>query len=174
MPVREYKRLWCKHCQNWELFEQHYPNWEDWFCKKCENVHEKTPLSEIPEEQLLEQRKRYIEWHSKEINKIFGEIMMSPEDHALKEFMHMFGKPGEEVIITESDAGQNAIDEQKRKKRAEEMAKYREEKERMKEYLIKYKGIQRNETCPCGSGKKYKKCCLQDVENKLQEYNLRF
>ncbi|HPI82626.1 MAG TPA: SEC-C metal-binding domain-containing protein, partial [Candidatus Paceibacterota bacterium] len=79
-----------------------------------------------------------------------------------------------EVIITESDAGQHAIDEQRRKKRAEEMAKYREEKEKMKEYLIKYKGIQRNETCPCGSGKKYKKCCLQDVEKKLQEYNLRF
>lgn len=26
----------------------------------------------------------------------------------------------------------------------------------------KYKGTGRNEQCPCGSGKKYKKCCLQE------------
>ena len=98
MPTREYRRLWCKHCQNWELFEQHYPNWEDWFCKKCENVHEKTLLSEIPEELILEQRKRYIEWNTKETNKLFGDLMMTPEDHALKEFLHMFSKPGESLL----------------------------------------------------------------------------
>jgi len=28
----------------------------------------------------------------------------------------------------------------------------------------KYKGIGRNELCPCGSGKKYKKCCLNKIE----------
>jgi len=26
----------------------------------------------------------------------------------------------------------------------------------------------RNEPCPCGSGKKYKKCCLQSEENEIQ------
>ena len=32
--------------------------------------------------------------------------------------------------------------------------------------------LQRNDTCPCDSGKKYKKCCLNQVEEfyrKLQE-----
>jgi len=28
--------------------------------------------------------------------------------------------------------------------------------------------IQRNEKCPCGSGKKYKKCCLADPK-KMQK-----
>lgn len=25
--------------------------------------------------------------------------------------------------------------------------------------------LKRNDTCPCGSGKKYKKCCRADLEN---------
>lgn len=32
-----------------------------------------------------------------------------------------------------------------------------------------YKGIQPNDTCPCGSGLKYKKCCRYDIENVLRE-----
>ena len=28
------------------------------------------------------------------------------------------------------------------------------------EHEIKFKGVGRNDPCPCGSGKKYKKCCL--------------
>ena len=32
--------------------------------------------------------------------------------------------------------------------------------------------IGRNETCYCGSGKKYKKCCLQLDEQKLQQWIL--
>ena len=31
----------------------------------------------------------------------------------------------------------------------------------------KFKGTGRNEICPCGSGKKYKKCCLEGEENEL-------
>jgi len=54
------------------------------------------------------------------------------------------------------------------------MAKYREEKEQIKQELLKFKGVQRNDTCPCGSGKKYKKCCLEETERKLTEYKLRF
>lgn len=30
--------------------------------------------------------------------------------------------------------------------------------------------IGRNDPCPCGSGEKYKKCCLNKLENKLTEY----
>jgi tetratricopeptide (TPR) repeat protein len=31
--------------------------------------------------------------------------------------------------------------------------------------------ISRNAPCPCGSGKKYKKCCLQQDENRLSNQN---
>jgi len=176
MPVREYKRLWCKTCNDWELFEQHYPNWKEWFCKKCEKVHEPVLLSEIPEEKIIEQRKRYIEWNHSSMGKFMGEMMMTQEQRNLKELVHMFSPPGSdfETEIIESDAGQHAIDDEKRRKRAEEMAKYREEKEQIKQNLLKFKGIQRNDSCPCGSGKKYKKCCLEETEKKLIEYNLRF
>ena len=176
MPTRELKRLWCKKCNDWELFEQQYPNWQDWFCKKCESKKEKVLLSEIPEEKLIEQRKRYIEWNHKSVNQFMGEMMMSPEQRNLKELVHMFSPPGSdwETEIIESDAGQHAIDEAKKKKREEERAKETEEKEKVKQDLLKYKGIQRNDLCACESGKKYKKCCLEKVNSLLLKYNLRF
>lgn len=31
----------------------------------------------------------------------------------------------------------------------------------MKPYVRGYKKVQRNDLCPCGSGKKYKNCCLK-------------
>jgi uncharacterized protein YchJ len=37
---------------------------------------------------------------------------------------------------------------------------------RLKQTLQARKKIGRNETCPCGSGKKYKKCCLHKQANK--------
>jgi hypothetical protein len=33
---------------------------------------------------------------------------------------------------------------------------------------MKYEKIQRNETCPCESGLKYKDCCLQNIYKKQQ------
>jgi uncharacterized protein YecA (UPF0149 family) len=176
MPIREYKRLWCKKCNDWELFEQQYPNWKDWFCQKCETVHEKTLLSEIPNEKLIEQRKRYIEYNHTSIGKFMGEMMMSSQERNLREFVHMMSPPGSdfETEIIESDAGQIQIDEELRKRREEKRQKEFEEKEEIKKGLIKFKGANRNDTCPCGSGKKYKKCCLNKVEEQLLKYNLRF
>jgi uncharacterized protein YchJ len=176
MPTKELKRLWCKKCNDWELFEQQYPNCTDWFCQKCETIHEKTLLSEIPEEKLIEQRKRYVEYNHKSANKFMGEMMMSPEQRNIKELVHMFSPPGSdwETEIIESDAGQHQIDDEARRKRAEKIQKEAEEKEQVKRELIKFKGVNRNDTCPCGSGKKYKKCCLNKVEEQLLKYNLRF
>ena len=37
---------------------------------------------------------------------------------------------------------------------------------------LKYTGIGRNELCPCGSGKKFKKCCINEVQNDTQETTL--
>ena len=48
MPTREYKRHWCKTCNDWQLFEMQYPNKTDWFCEICENKAEAVPLKDIP------------------------------------------------------------------------------------------------------------------------------
>jgi len=31
--------------------------------------------------------------------------------------------------------------------------------------VLKYPGTKRNAPCPCGSGKKYKKCCIDKIMN---------
>jgi hypothetical protein len=176
MPIKEYKRLWCKKCNDWELFEQQYPNPSEWFCKECENAYEEILLSEIPEEKLEEQRKRYIKGNRSPFDRFTEEIFMSAEERNVRELVHMFSPPGSdwETEIIESDAGQRAIDQEKRKKREEEITKEIEEKEKVKQELFKYKEIQRNDHCACGSGKKYKKCCLERVIFLLLKYNLRF
>lgn len=35
-----------------------------------------------------------------------------------------------------------------------------------KKQIINFDKIGRNEPCPCGSGVKYKFCCLKDIEGK--------
>ena len=176
MPTREYKRLWCKTCNNWELFEQYYPNWKEWFCKECENVYKEIPLTEIPEEKIMEQRKRYTEYNNKFFEGFLHEMILTPEQRNVKELINMFSPPGSdyETKIIESDAGQYEVDQIEKKKRKEERTKLIEEKEKVKKYLLKYKGLNRNDICPCGSGKKYKKCCLPNVLISLVKYNLRF
>lgn len=67
--------------------------------------------------------------------------------------------PSERIV--ESDAGVESIRREKRIKK-EERRKTLEEKVDM------YKGLTRNDICNCGSGKKYKKCCLQSI----REYKL--
>jgi uncharacterized protein YchJ len=169
MPTIEYKRLWCKKCTDWELFEQQYPNWTDWFCRECETAHENVLLSEIPEEKILEQRKRYIEWNKKSTNEFLTEFM-TPNVRALKEFMHMMSPPGTDIEIRESDAGQHAIDDERRRYKEEERQKKAEEKEKIKQHLLKYRGLNRNDKCVCGSGKKYKKCCLPGNAELIMKY----
>jgi uncharacterized protein YecA (UPF0149 family) len=174
MPTLEYYRIWCKKCKDWELHKQKYPDWKEWFCKECDTKHESVLLSEIPKDKILEQRERYNQKEKENTNKFFGEFMMSPEQRRVKEIVHMFSEPGSDIEIIESDAGQKEIDKKIREKRAKIVEQKRQEKEKVKEELLKYKGLQRNDLCACGSGKKYKKCCLEGVNSLLIEHNLRF
>lgn len=41
-------------------------------------------------------------------------------------------------------------------------------KENIRQLKKSYK-IGRNDPCPCGSGEKYKKCCLKKQENQIQQ-----
>ncbi|ABK61776.1 YecA family protein [Clostridium novyi] len=42
----------------------------------------------------------------------------------------------------------------------------------LKELNPKYKNVGRNEKCPCGSQKKYKKCCLKNDNDKIEHYKI--
>jgi len=174
MPSQIRKRLWCKHCNEWMLHLHHYPDWENWFCVSCKNKYEETPLSEIPNDKILEQQERYKEHCAKSSNKIFGELFMTPEERQLKQLMHMFKEPGSDMEITECDAGQEAINQEKRQKRQEVQNKIEKEKTDAKLECIKYKGLTRNDLCICGSTKKYKKCCLERIQKIMIDYNLRW
>ena len=33
---------------------------------------------------------------------------------------------------------------------------------------VDYSGVGRNEDCPCGSGRKFKQCCMDQVERKAR------
>jgi uncharacterized protein YchJ len=72
----------------------------------------------------------------------------------------MLREPGSELSdqrILEDDAGQIELDAQlKAEREAKRMAEI--------EFKERYRGVQRNEKCLCGSGLKYKKCCLPRVE----------
>ena len=41
-------------------------------------------------------------------------------------------------------------------------------KQEINNSINKYNKVGRNDLCPCGSGRKYKKCCLNKVENKIE------
>ena len=45
--------------------------------------------------------------------------------------------------------------------------------EKSKKLVQKYKNVGRNELCPCGSGMKYKKCCIRK-EQEINHYEFRF
>jgi uncharacterized protein YecA (UPF0149 family) len=57
----------------------------------------------------------------------------------------------------ETDAGLLAIEKVEREKREAEQ-------EAMRLDIEAHKGLGRNEVCKCGSGLKYKKCCLKRIQ----------
>jgi len=156
MPTRELRRIWCKTCNEFELHHYRFPNTEDWFCGACDTKYSPILLKDIPSDKLLEQRKRYKEYKKESIfNYLQGALIPS------NPFMELF--KDETVHITESDAGQRAIDEREQQKRAAAYEKRRIEREKQMEEAKKYSHLGRNDICICGSGKKYKKCCLDRI-----------
>lgn len=168
MPTRIYRRIWCKTCQDFTL---HTSDGNDGSkCRECDTVYTDVYLKDIPKDKLEAQRKRYTESQGNVVDKYLGLFTETPEQRRIKEIAHMFSEPGSDVEIIESDAGQKKIDDRKRKERAKRMAELREEREKGVEEYKKYKGLGRNDICICGSGKKYKKCCLQKIQGMENKY----
>ena len=163
MTTKKY-RVWCKTCND---FVFHIKKDENLDCTHCDTTYSEILLKDIPEEKIEEQRKRYKDHRKEEMNKVFKMIMEAPEKNRSKELINMFSSPDPDFDseINESDAGQKAIDEENKKIREAEMAERQRIKDEQKEEAAKYKSLGRNDICICGSGIKYKKCCLTRIQS---------
>lgn len=164
MPTKILKRIWCKKCNNFELHQQHYPNWKDWFCLSCDTLYSDIKIKDIPSDKIEEQRKRYKENQKDQINRFLGELSLTPQEKNLREMLDLFSPPGSDYEIMESDAGQIALDKINREKKERERIRMNEIKEEAKKVVNRFKGLGRNDLCRCGSEIKYKKCCLQKIQ----------
>lgn len=168
MPTRTKYRIWCKTCQEFMFHSEIEKDVDErrFSCDSCDTVYTDIFLKDISEEKLQEQRKRYQEKHKKDMEKMFGNLLESPEQRRIKELIHMFSPPGTAKLeVYESDAGQKQIDEAIRKKRMEELEGRRKIRDEQRAEAAKYTKLGRNDACICGSGLKYKKCCLSRIKS---------
>lgn len=142
-------RLFCKTCVDYTL---HIHNGNETFTCKCNTLHSDINISEIPTDIVLKQQKRYKEYRSR--------LQHSTYNIVLKDMFGQFASNNIGTNVLEDDAG---LIEQENKIKQERIA----ERNRKIDYLNSFKGINRNETCRCGSGKKYKKCCSDKVNEIL-------
>jgi hypothetical protein len=155
--------MWCKTCNDWELFVRRWEKDSAWICKECKTPHEPILLKDIPEEKITEQRERYKESQKRFFPNLYSQFIAGV---GLNSIVSTFNSSvGSNIEIMEDDAGQMEIDEQERQKRHEEWKKEKEKKEALQKEYARYKNLGRNDICLCGSGKKYKKCCSYKYEN---------
>lgn len=150
-PVKIYYRFWCKQCQDFTLQN----TGEDESCRICGTITESYNLNEVPHEKLIEQQNRYRKMKMERFASILN--VFEPVFDILSDMDEAY-KPR----IIECDAGYKQIEEERTQKRKErELQKELLQKEKKE----KFSGINRNDICPCGSGKKYKKCCQSKFKN---------
>ena len=157
MPQIRKNRTWCKTCQDWELFSVEVPADGEKpkpLCDTCKSEYIPYSQDEVSEDKLAEQRERYSKMKFEEFKRMMGHYNAV----ARVDTGGMFSADGDhDETIKEDDAGQIAIDEAKKAARdAKRLADI--------ELKDKFRGAQRNSTCRCESGLKYKKCCLPIIE----------
>jgi hypothetical protein len=155
MPTRILKRQWCKTCQDYKTYQPKTLFEKEWLCDVCETPYTKTDISEIPQEKIEEQRKRWTEKNKRDFGNIYTSMLLGFGLDAITSMSS--------TEIKEADAGQREIDDEYRKQleiTRQKQLEIRKEKLELKE---KYKNLGRNDICICGSGKKYKKCCLTKI-----------
>lgn len=155
MEQRVYKRIWCKSCNDFTIHELN--TGEKLQCNYCGTEYTNIYLKEIPKDKLELQRERYKFQQRRKYTDLYTGFLTN----GLNE---LFEEPGKPVIL-ESDAGQEDIDTRIRQERAKRMAEYREKQEKKKQLQEKFKNTHRNDKCLCGSGLKYKYCCLKEIRS---------
>jgi len=158
-PVKTLKRTWCKTCNEFKLHETKKLFDKDWFCKECDTEYTDIYLSEIPEEKLLEQRKRYTESQKRDRIDIYSMLLMGRGLESIG-YNSGFG----DTEIRESDAGQREIDEIKQMEIELVREKRRVQRQKDLELKQSFHKLGRNDKCLCGSEKKYKKCCYSKIQ----------
>ena len=143
MPSINKKRTYCKSCEDFTVHSH------DYICETCDTKFTPYYPSEVNQEKVNRQRERYKKWRMSQTGGLYNAFMMGV---GLQAIMNL-----PQVGISECDAGQKEIDKQINKER-EARKKAREEIK--EEFELFYKTTQRNDSCPCGSGLKYKKCHL--------------
>lgn len=169
MPTITRYRRWCKKCENFTIHDRKD---DKFICECCDTVYTDVYLRDIPWEKVEEQRKRYTEKEGKEWGKLFEDLYATPEQQNMKFYFDMMKPPGSDIEICESDAGLEQKRERNRKRRAQKLSEYREQKEKDLEEIKKYKDLNRNDKCACGSKKKYKRCCLERIKKLRNKYQV--
>ena len=170
MPSRIKKRTWCTTCQEFELFESHLTSdttvldaegkeikkVSKTTCDTCGNEYVPYALSEVPEEKILAQRERYKRMKKEEFMQMLSAYQDMSRTSIFADMMRETSDKAVGYTVKEDDAGQEDIyAEEKAQREAKRLADI--------EFKEKYRGAQRNDKCRCGSGNKYKKCCLPKV-----------
>ncbi len=157
MPTTYFHRLWCVPCKEWTLHSEKFGT-DCMNCHECKTAFRPVQVRDIPEDKIFEQRERYSkDQEQKEQDFLKAPFLMGGDTHSI--LSEKWPKP----IIVEHDAGQEVIDKEVQRRQIEELKKKRAEKHKQQEEVLKYENLGRNEICLCGSGKKYKKCCLTKI-----------
>lgn len=143
MPSINKHRTYCKTCKDFTVHSK------DYVCETCDTTFTPYFPHEVEQEKVRRQRERFRQWRMNSTNSLYNAFMMGVGLQA------MMNSP--QTNISECDAGQKEIDEQIKKERE---ARKKAKEEIREEYNLFYKTTQRNDSCPCGSGLKYKKCHL--------------
>lgn len=167
MPIKakEIKlRIFCKKCNRYEVHNKMYGDKkatdlslqnEDeklWYkCCVCDTEYTDVLFSEIPREEILLQRERYKNQRRRNFSCVFTAAIYGYNSHK------------EEIY--ESDAGLLKIEEAKQKEKDEQ-------KQKDLAFVQPYLKLQRNEKCACNSGKKFKVCCKQKVDEIKSKHNI--
>ncbi len=155
MPTKYYTRTWCNSCKECTL--HHKPFEKEFQCKECGDESKTFNLSDIPKDKYIEQIKRWEDSQGNKLGRIYS-TFMSPSNNFFNE--------ESEVIITEDDLGYKKHKAEFYAKEAEERKAKIEERNKLKDL---YKGLTRNDKCGCGSGLKFKNCCLPKINEIIYE-----
>jgi len=162
MPQLSYFRTWCKQCQDWELHYRKIGDEENNLtCKECKSIYTTVTIGEIPRKKIIEQRERYTAKNKSETSDLFGKYLLQSQE---SQIMDMFREPGYNTEIEECDAGQEKIDDERKRLRDIDWAEEKRVREEKRIEALKYAHLSRNDKCACGSGLKFKKCHLPIIE----------
>jgi len=146
--TKQYIRFWCSECKNFTVHNIDGP------CLICGVETKEYKISDVPIEFILQQRRRFKNKRSSNFNKILNNLYYP--------LGGIFEETNFNYEVIETDAGQLKLEEDENKERQKVIL---ERKEHEEEYKLFYKGVGRNEDCPCGSNKKYKKCCISKFDD---------